>query len=589
MAGDALSRAMAIRLPRRLRWAVASVIVSLLVGWAVGEVARDRALRALDHAARVDAPLRAALLESEITRFRLLPLALADDRDVAGAMRDAAGARDALNRKLEGLAQATGAAVIYAIRADGRAIAASNWRTPQSFVGSDYTFRRYFLDAARSGTGAQFALGTVSHRPGLYLARRTAAGGVIVVKLEFDRIENAWARAGGITYVTDADGVVLVSSRPAWRFAATRPVGDAVRRALQLDVAPGHPPLAPLPVVAEGREAGIAGEPAARFVAVAMAPDRSGWRLHLLLPTRPTVADTVRLAQIGAALATLALLGAAWVWREQHRRRADRVASAAQRTAELERAVAERTVDLRREIEERAASEARAAELREGLRQANRLATLGQVTASVAHETAQPVAAIRTYARTSEMLLDRGDAVAVRENLAAISRLADRIGAVTAELRGFARKGAGELRAVALAEVIEGAALILREQLRRLDVTMPVVPADLMVFGGKVRLEQVLVNLMQNAAEALAGHPAPTVTLALAIEAQQVRLTVADNGPGVAPEVAARIFTPFVTSRATGLGLGLVIAQDIMLDMGGSLRLLPSTGGARFEIAMRRA
>jgi two-component system C4-dicarboxylate transport sensor histidine kinase DctB len=238
---------------------------------------------------------------------------------------------------------------------------------------------------------------------------------------------------------------------------------------------------------------------------------------------------------------------------------------------------------------ERAALEARAADLREGLRQANRLAALGQITASVAHETAQPVAAIRTYAATSEQLLDRGALDDVRDNLRAIARLTERIGTVTAELRGFARKGTGAIQPVPLLDVVDGARLILKERLSRVAVSLPSIPPDLIVLAGRVRLEQVIVNVLQNATEAIAGRADPAIHIALSSTDATITLRIADNGPGIAPDVAARLFTPFVTSRPTGLGLGLVIAQDIMVDLGGALRLVPGAGGACFEIEMRRA
>ena len=110
-----------------------------------------------------------------------------------------------------------------------------------------------------------------------------------------------------------------------------------------------------------------------------------------------------------------------------------------------------------------------------------------------------------------------------------------------------------------------------------------------MVVAGRVRLEQVVVNILQNAVEALDGQPAPAITIALDDQGECVVLTIADTGPGIAPDIAERLFTPFATSRPTGLGLGLTIAQDIMHDLGGSLRLVPSTHGAAFAIAMRRA
>ncbi|WP_242139763.1 ATP-binding protein [Sphingomonas sp. TREG-RG-20F-R18-01] len=557
-----------------------ALLLAVAVGWGTGTAVEQSARARLATSVAADARLRAALLASEIARFRLLPLALADDRDVVAALAGGAGATDALNRKLERLAALTGAAAMYVIAPDGHAIAASNFRSSHSFVASDYRFRPYFQDARRRGEGRQFALGTVSNRPGLYLARRTAAGGVVVVKLDFAAIERQWAAAGGVTYVTDPAGLILIASRPAWRFATTRPLSPALRqRALRES---GAAALRGVPFQRDG--AGlirIAGIPGALLVEQT-APDFAGWRVTLAQSTRLAVDDVARAVAAAAGVLALALIGLAYgAWSRARRR--------AERTSLLESAVADRTAALSREIEERAALETRAGALREALRQANRLATLGQVTASVAHETAQPVAAIRTYAATGETLLDRGATEQVRGNLRAIARLTERIGAVTAQLRGFARKASGEIGPVALTDVIEGAQLILRDRLSRVAVDWPTFPAGLDVVAGRIRLEQVLVNVLQNATEAVATVDAPRIVVTLDRRADTVVLQIRDNGPGIAPDIADRLFTPFATSRAAGLGLGLVIAKDIMEDLGGHLRLVPGGGGACFEILLRRA
>ncbi len=557
-----------------------ALVIAIAIAWAAGAAVERGARARLAASVAADARLRAALLASEIARFRLLPLALADDRDVVAALAGQVGATDALDRKLERLATLTGAAAMYVIAPTGHAIAASNFRSARSFVATDYRFRPYFQEARRSGEGRQFALGSVSNRPGLYLARRTAAGGVVVVKLDFTQIERQWAAAGGVTYVTDATGLILIASRPAWRFATTRPLSPEQRRRALHESGAAALQAAPF------RDAGpgllrIAGEPAARLVEQT-APDFAGWRVTLAQSTRVAVDDVARVAALAAGALTLALLALVQTAWSRARRRAER-------TAQLESAVADRTAELSREIAERAALETRAGALREALRQANRLATLGQITASVAHETAQPVAAIRTYAATSATLLDRGATAAVRDNLQAIARLTERIGAVTAQLRGFSRKASGEIGAVALVEVIEGAQLLLRDPLSRVAVTWPTVAPELCVIAGRIRLEQVLVNVLQNASEAVQGVPDPAITVTLELGADTVAMRIRDNGPGIAPDIAARLFTPFATSRAAGLGLGLVIAKDIMEDLGGHLRLVPGDGGACFEILLRRA
>ncbi len=568
---------------QRVGWALAVLAAALLVALAVGAVTERGARARFTAALGADARLRQALLASEIARFRLLPEAIADDRDLVAALSGVAGAQQALNAKLETLAAHTGAAAIYAIAPSGRALAASNWRTQRSFVGQDYRFRRYFADAMRAGVAEQFALGTVSHRPGLYLSRRTHAGGVVVVKLEFDRIERQWRAAGGRTFVTDHAGIVLVTSEAAWRFATTRPIAPAAAAAARRDF--GVATLKPAPFTRRGD--GWLTVPGARGTTaiVSTAADASGWRVSLTMPAARAVDVPARNASIAAALVTLALMTLGLGWRGRARRRAER-------TVALEAAVAERTADLSREIAERAAAEARAADLRDDLRQANRLAALGQITASVAHETAQPVAAIRNYAAAGQQLLDRGATEAVRDNLRAIDRLTERIGAVTAELRGFSRKGSGTVGPLPLAGVIDGAQLILKEGLSRVALTLPAIPPDLLVVAGRVRLEQVVVNLLQNAIEALDGRADAAIGVTLVITAERITLTIADNGPGIDPAIASRLFTPFATSRPRGLGLGLIIAQDIMNDLGGALRLVPSMpdhGGAAFAIELRRA
>lgn len=550
------------------RYGVFAALLGVAIALAAGWIAGQRTRTALAAGARTNAQLRASLLDSEIARFRLLPLALGDDRDVAATL---AGAPPrALNEKLESLARTTGAAAIYVIDGDGRTRAASNWRTPQSFVGSDYRFRRYFREASIRGEASQFALGTVSRHSGLYLARRTPLNGVIVVKLEFDAIEAAWRRAGGDTYVEDPAGLVLVASDPGLRFAVARPILPAVLAALRREAAL---PESSAPVLL----------PPARgdLIEARVPTSQPGWTLALRRAVGPAVAAAQRFAALGTLMAVLALALLFWGLRQRATQRQ-------RRTSELEAAVAERTAELLREIEERAAIEARAADLREGLRQANRLATLGQVTASVAHETAQPVAAIRTYAETSVQLLDQGANGMVRDNLETIRRFSDRIGSVTAQLRGFSRRQPGEVRPLPLAEVLDGALLILKEQLRGVRLERPAIGAQLLVLGGRVRLEQVFVNLLQNAAEALAGCPEPSITIRVTLGDGLVWVRIQDNGPGIAADIAARLFTPFATSRSNGLGLGLVIASDIMTELGGSLRWLAGEPGACFELELRR-
>ncbi|KFD29733.1 sensor histidine kinase [Sphingobium yanoikuyae] len=570
------------RFPNRILWIALFLGLAGGLLWLSGEIAERNAIARLSAETRGAAILRQAYLKSEIERFRLLPIALSDDSDLVAGLTGSQAALRALDRKLQALARTTGAAQIYVLDASGRTVASSNWGSERSFVGQDYSFRNYFKLAAAHGSGAQFALGTISERPGMYLSRRSRGGGYVVVKLEFDGIEQQWARLGEITFITSREGIILITSRPDWRFTTIHPLSAQAKQRFRAELQSGRGSLLPVQLRgmgdADGRQiVSPADEPRRRLLWQSVAAGEPGWQLNMLTPLHG-VESFVRTVRLATLLLLLLLAGGIWILRERGHRRAERAAMAAARTREL-----------RREMEERAASETRADTLREGLRQANRLASLGQITAGIAHETAQPVAAIRSYAANGRLLIERGDSEAAAENMAAIERLTDRIGKVTAELRGFSRKATGAIDAIPLAGPIEGSVLILKSRLARVDLHLPDLPDDLRVMADMIRLEQVLVNLLQNALEALEGVTAPAIRLSVALDAETVLLSVIDNGPGIDPSVQGQLFTPFVTSRPSGLGLGLVIASDIMADMGGSLRLLPSEAGAHFQLSLKRA
>ncbi|HEX8045094.1 sensor histidine kinase, partial [Rhizobium sp.] len=223
--------------------------------------------------------------------------------------------------------------------------------------------------------------------------------------------------------------------------------------------------------------------------------------------------------------------------------------------------------------------------------QANRLAILGQVAAGVAHEINQPVATIRAYADNAHIFLDRKQIAPVKENLTSIAALTERIGTITEELKAFARKGRSAPKPVELRSVIEGAVVLLRSRFAgRLDaLVIDLPPAGLTVVGTRIRLEQVLINLFQNALEALEGRDGPRVEVSALETADGVEVTVSDNGPGIPSAILDSLFTPFNTSKEQGLGLGLVISKDIVTDYGGRIEVESSGNGTRFIIHLRKA
>ncbi|URW76407.1 ATP-binding protein [Sphingomonas donggukensis] len=584
---------MTIRLPSRLRWLVLATLgLALVAGLVADRWASGRARAVADDAAATAARSHVGVLQSELQKFRLLPLVLTEYPGVAAALAGDAEAARALDRTFELLAARTDAADLYAIDASGRTVAASNWRKPTSFVGQNYGFRPYFQGAMLRGASELFALGTVSGRPGLYLARRVEqrgrALGVIVVKVEFDGLEAGWARTSGASFVVDPRGVILVTSEPRLRFRTIGPVDPALvataRQTLQFGAAPPVP--APITIVGRAATATLGGD-TARYRLSSMPAPLTGARLIHLAPLEPPLAA----ARIAAALVALALvlvagIVAALLLRARDTRRLQAEARAAlegevsRRTAELRDA----NVALRRESEERLIADRRYREAREELAQANRLGTLGQVTAGVAHEINQPVAAIRAFAENGATFLDRGAPQDARDNLRQIVALADRIGTITGELRSFARRrtrGGGTTR---VGDALDGALLLVGERGR--GVMLGGDARDTVVRGDRIRIEQILVNLLQNALDATASLPHARVSIDARRDGDRVTIAVTDTGAGIDAAIADQLFTPFTTGKTDGLGLGLAIARDIARDLGGELSHRPTATGAAFDLEL---
>ena len=418
------------------------------------------------------------LLNSELQRFRLLPIVLVEYPDVGDALRNGsveAAAR--LNEKLRGLAERTGAPVIYAIDRRGRTVAASNAGLGDSFVGRDYGFRPYFRQAMRTGTSEYFALGNTSHRPGLFLARRigpaAAPDGVVVVKVEFAHMVQAWASDAGQTLLLDDHGVVVVTTDPAAEFTLTRALIPSDQKAIRESQQFGTIALRPGPYRIAGIDA--TDREGARYVVGVTPAPLPRWQLVHILPSKPALKEADGWVRSVTALIAVGLIGLTLltIWR---RTRAERAAMAREA---LEEEVARRTAELRAtndqlivEISERIRADQRFRAAREELAQANRLGSLGSITAGVAHEINQPVAAIRTLADNARTFLSRDKPDKAAGNLATIVELTERIGSIVQEMRRFVRRGTHGLGPVSLEAVLDGTMLLIGDRFRTAGVAL---------------------------------------------------------------------------------------------------------------------
>lgn len=567
---------------------MAGVILLLAAGaalWAWLWTARTIVDSARDRLALYETSLDAA-----VERFRYLPEFMALTEPVRALLDAPDAARaDEANAHLLRIARSAGADVLFVMNADGLTLAASNAGEPTSFVGQNYAFRPYYRAAIEAGSGRYYAVGATTGKPGYFLASRIdgPAGplGVAVVKVDLAPLEAEWRRTAEKVALVDEQGVVFLATDPAWLYHPLAPLTPEALHYLEETRKYGSPPqIGPPLTQGSSSRFGLAmttlepspGRAETLFELAHPLPGH-GWRLMLLAPVT-RAGEMASLAAFSVLVLGLVAFLASTVLaqRRAHARARERA------HAELEVRVEERTLALR--------------QAQDGLVQSAKLAGLGQGLAGIAHEMAQPLAAMRVSLASLAHFIGTGDkakALGTAEGLAAI---ADRVEKLAAQLRNFARPDKEAPRQVSLQDLVHGAASLIEHRLKAQDITLARhLPSEPVIVEARPnRLEQVIVNLLANAIdaseEAARLEPrARRIDIRLAIEGNEACLRIEDEGTGLGDVPPDRVFEPFFSTKATGrgLGLGLSISRGIMAEHGGQLTLAPrATGGVSAGLRM---
>ena len=570
---------------RLMLYVLLIVAGTVLVSAAAVRHAERQALEDDAQRANQQLALYATSLHTLIERSRALPAVLALDPQLRSALAGPVSPQqqDSLNHKLEKINGAAQSSTLELLDRNGLAVAASNWRLPSSYVGHNYGFRPYFSQTRSQGTGRFYAVGVTSGIPGYFLSSAVLGDnqeflGAMVVKLEFPELEREWRQGTDTLLVSDARGIVFIANQPGWRYRLLETLSPTDLAELEATRQYDKQTLVPLPHEQLRRFddnsylARVEGpDGSAEYLWESLPLSAEGWTLHLL--RRPQVAfEDLRNAALAAAGVWLTLVFVLLFLSQRWR-----IAKLRQRSREeLERLVEERTRELRT--------------AQDGLVQSAKLAALGQMSAALAHEINQPLTTQRMQLATLRLLLDHGRVDDAYKALKPLDDMLTRMAALTGHLKTFARKSPSGLREpLDLAAVVDQALHLLEVRLRdeQINFTVDLVrPAR--VRGDAIRLEQVLINLLRNALDAMRDKSLKRLRISLEADQQLWRLSVTDSGGGILAQDLPNVFDPFFTTKPVGdgLGLGLAVSFAIIHELGGRLTAENHGDGARFTVTL---
>lgn len=576
-------------------------LLMILGGHWVWKISHQNLLE--DHQSKLDR--FSVHIASQLDKFAHIPELLSKDKELIEALHapDNSAQIELTNRYLAHVNQVIQASDTYLLDHIGTTIAASNWNQGHSFVGRNFAFRPYFQHAFSGKENQYFALGSTSGKRGYYYSYPVSYAaeiiGVIVVKMDLSLIEASWKGKQSYFVADDKDHVVFMSSNPDWLFKSLQPLDEQRRQEIQEgrqfldtrieslnfngDLDTTTSTIQSLhPLVHE------------QFFTSSRFVEQPRLTVRVLSPTHLVWWDLISYLVVLSLIFAIIYLALQLNLNRIHRRiQIDRLQSEAKQ--KLEFLVLERTSELHAEVLQRTETEKVLRQTQDELIQAAKLAVLGQMSASISHELNNPLAAIRSYADNGRLFLAKEKTDRVDDNLSRISSLTDRMAKISQQLRSFAKKSNAEnLSQLQLLPLMHSSIELMKPQLKAERVLTSALPEqlDALINANAIQLEQVIINLITNAIQAMEGQESKQLNIEfennLTTALQPfIQIHIDDNGPGFEPHAPHQFFEPFHTTKKNGLGLGLSISQQIIRGINGELTHAKSPlGGARFTICL---
>jgi two-component system C4-dicarboxylate transport sensor histidine kinase DctB len=570
-------------------------------------------------------------IDSELDKFKQIPNLLSHDPRLLSYF-DSSPQTDKiseaqLNQLLFEWSNQSQADTIYIHDPSGTVVASSNYQKPRTFVGENFSFRPYFASAIQGNNTHYVALGARSNVRGYFLSSplylESDIVGVITVKVSLENLENILTSDDFEIVVLDSNQVVFLSSQAPWLYHSLLPLTQQQQTDIALQRQYGQSKISIIEAFRSSSsqsEASNANQPNTNrssnlqsneiqkeltanqlfklgtFNLYPAAVSNNQYQVVALKETRAELIKVLQIDVIFVVIYSLVML-IAWSWRQTY------VAKVAltRLNQNLEQTVDKRThylkqsnQQLQQTIFQYQESQLKLKQTEKELTQTAKLAVLGELSASINHEINQPLAALRTYSENSLKLLEMERTDLVKSNLEKMIVLNNTITDIIARLKVFTRKVTKKEHHVAnLHQAVNNATSILSALMIKQGITLRLstVPDDINIAIHPTELEQVLVNLIHNATQALQQQAIDQQTLLQQTTVQQTaaqqaipqigvewqlhedmcQVIIWDNGIGMSADKLEQLFDPFFTTKPEGLGLGLSISKRIIEAYHGSI------------------
>ncbi len=526
-------------------------------------------------------------LYNELTRFNFLPFVIARDQQLIDWSFKQS---DQANLALEDIKQASGANEVYIMNASGVTLSSSNWRSKSSFINKNFAFRPYFQEAIQGRNGQFFGIGTTSKKPGFYIStgvkNKNKVVAVTVAKVDLSILEDIWTNAGENIFVTNRDGVVILSSKKQWKYRSLYSLEELQLQNIKIQRQFSNQDLNSLSdnFNAQSEQLNIDDT---SYMHQEEKITNTDWTVHYLTPTNQ-IMQLATATWIKVGLALLVILSISLLlWLLQSRGKLKTSLKESEKLRELNSL-------LKTEIEHRHKVESELLIAQKNIKRTSKLAAMGQLSASIIHELGQPLSAMKTYIASAQLPPKNNSNSADRERtiLPKLDALVERMNKISQQLQFFSHDNKKELVKVDIRDALKGALIIISPALKQNNVELLLQFEDrpYIIKGDQIRIEQVLVNLINNAKAAVEFSTIKKITIQIEIENKEnIIVSIIDTGEGIPKETLQMLFDPFYTTKPSGvgLGLGLTISSNIIHKFNGTLTALNNKGpGSTFIITL---